>query len=170
MKRRLFLALIGSAAAWPPAAHAQRPALPVVAFISMGTADTSARNAAAFSKGLSETGLVEGQNVTVEHHWLAGQYERLPALAADLVGRRVAAIATPGATPAALAVKSATATIPLVFGVGDDPVRLGLVASLARPGGNATGVNWFGIEVTAKRLALLRELAPKALRIAVLVN
>jgi putative ABC transport system substrate-binding protein len=142
----------------------------VVAYISMGTAESSARNAAAFREGLSETGHVDGQNVTVEHHWLAGQYDRLPALAADLVRRRLAAIATPGATPAALAVKSAAATIPLIFGVGDDPVRLGLVASLARPGGNATGVNWFGLEVTAKRLALLRELVPKAVRIAVLVN
>jgi putative ABC transport system substrate-binding protein len=170
VRRREFISLIGGTVAWPRAARAQHPALPVIAFVTGRSADGSAAVAAAFRKGLNEAGFVDSQNVTVEYHWLEGRYDALPALMTDLVRRKVAVIATPGSTPASLAAKAATVTLPIIFGVGEDPVRLGLVANLARPGGNATGVNFFVGEVIAKRLRLLHDLVPRAVRFAVLVN
>ena len=170
MRRRDFIKLIaGSIAAWPLAARAQQPAMPLVGLVNGRSAQDAARNTAAFRKGLNETGYVEGQNVTVEYQWLEGQYDRLPSLIAQL-SRRVAVIATPASIPVTLAVKAATSTIPIVFGVGEDPVKLGLVANLARPGGNATGVNFFVAEAVPKRLGLLRDLVPRAQRIAVMIN
>jgi len=166
--RRAFIALLGGAAAWPLAARAQQQALPVVALLRTLAEDDSAREVAAFRKGLSETGYVEGQTVAVEYHWLA-QYDRVPTLLSDLVRRRVNVIAT-DSDVSSTAAKAATATIPIVFGAGQDPVKLGLVASLARPGGNATGVYFFSQQLAAKRLGFLHDLVPKAVRVAVLVN
>src|SRR5262249_53406575 len=154
----------------PPAVQAQQPAMPVVGFISAASAHGASADAAAFAQGLKESGYHEGRNVTVEYHWLDGRYDRLPELLADLVRREVRVITTPGSTVAGLAAKSATATIPIVFGVAEDPVRLGLVTSLARPGGNATGVNFFLNEAVAKRLGLLHDLVPAAVRLGVMVN
>jgi putative ABC transport system substrate-binding protein len=154
----------------PLVGRAQQSTLPVVGVVSGQSPNSDARNAAAFYKGLGEAGYVDGQNVTVEYHWVEGHYDRLPALMAELVRRQVAVIATTGNNATALAAKAATTTIPVVFAVGQDPVKLGLVASLARPGGNATGVNDFLSEVDAKRLRLLHDMVPKAARVAVLVN
>jgi len=171
IRRREFMLLLGGATmAWPLVARAQQPVLPVIGFVSGRSNESSVRLGGAFRKALNESGYVEGQNVMVEYHWLDGQYDRLPALMAELVRNRVAVIVTPGFGAGALAAKAATTTIPIVFGVAEDPVKLGLVASLARPGGNATGINLLSAEVAAKRLGFLHELVLKAGRIAVLVN
>jgi ABC-type uncharacterized transport system substrate-binding protein len=144
--------------------------MPVVAFINVGSPESRSDRVAAFRKGLSETGYIEGQNVSIEYHWLDGAYLRLPAVLDDVIQRRVGVIAIPGSAPAVLAAKAATATIPIVFGVAENPVGLGLVKSLAQPGGNATGINFFASEIDAKRLGLMHELLFKASRFAVLVN
>ena len=171
MRRREFIMLLGGAVAtWPLAASAQQAAMPVIGFLDPRSPDTIADQLRAFRQGLKDTGYVDGENVAIEYGWADGQIDRLPALAAELVRRRVAVIATNGGAAAAFAAKAATTTIPIVFMAGEDPVRLGLVASLARPGGNLTGVNLVISELTAKRLGLLRELVPGAARVAVLVN
>ena len=171
MRRREFITLLGSAAvAWPLAARAQRLALPVIGFLHPGFSESNESRMAAFRKGLNETGYIDGENVAIEFRWAHDQTDRLPDLAADLVRRQVAVIATPGSTTSTHAAKAATSIIPIVFGIGGDPVNEGLVQSLAKPGGNMTGVAFLTGELGAKRLGLLHELFPMATRVAHLVN
>jgi putative ABC transport system substrate-binding protein len=170
IRRREFTTLLGGAAAWPLAASAQQPGMPVIGFMHSGSPESTARFIGAFRKGLSEMGYVEGRNVSIEYRWAYDDPRRLPELVTDLVRHRVAAIAITNSMSAALAVKTVTSTTPTVIGVGGDPVRLGLVTSLNRPGSNFTGINYMGAELGAKRLGLLHELLSIAVRFAVLVN
>ena len=170
MRRREFIALLGGAAAWPLAARAQQPAMPVIGFLSSLAPRDLALVMPAFQEGLAATGFVEGRSIAIEYRWAEGDYTRLPALSADLVRRRVAAIAAISGTPAALAAKAATTTIPIVFAIGGDPIVPGLVTSLSRPGGNVTGVSFYSAPVVTKRLDLARELVGKATTIGMLIN
>src|SRR5262245_10374500 len=170
IRRREFITLLGGVAAWPLAARAQQSAMPTIGFLNPTSPDAYADRLRAFRQGLKDFGYVEGENVTIVYRWAEHQMDRLPELAVELVRRQVAVIATTGGSPPVLAAKAATTTIPIVFLVNEDPVGLGLVASLARPGGNATGTNFFIAELSAKRLGLLRELVPRATRVGVLVN
>jgi putative tryptophan/tyrosine transport system substrate-binding protein len=170
VKRREFITLIGGAAAWPLAAYGQQPKVPVVGFLHPGSAEPNASLLAAFRKGLAEVGYTEGRNVVIEFRWAHDENSRLEEMATDLVQRQVAVIVTPIGTVTALAAKRATTTIPIVFSAGTDPVKAGIVASLRRPGGNVTGVNYMAVQLSAKRLSLLHELMPSAARIALLVN
>ena len=171
MRRREFIALLsGASVVWPFAAGAQQPAMPVIGVLMPTSLDSDADRLRGFRQGLKDSGYIEGENVTIVYRWAENQLDQLPELAVELVRRKVAVIATPGGAASALAAKTATTTIPIVFLVGEDPARLGLVASLARPGGNLTGINFFSTELTAKRLEFLRELLPGAARVAVLVN
>jgi len=168
--RRELLAALGGAAAWPLAARAQQPAMPLVGFLSDSSPETNADLSAAFRKGLNEAGFTEGRNVAIEYRWASAQFDRLPGLAADLVRRQVAVIAATGSVPTVLAAKEATATIPIVFNAGVDPVKAGLVVALNKPGGNLTGITSVNAQIGSKWVGLMRELLPSVTRVAVLIN